>query len=87
MNVEVALCGSVGCVEALARFLKWLEEIVPAPVGEPKVVMGDDGVIYVKAAFATEEDAWLAGEKMAEVSAEIVEETDILVVLAPLTVR
>ncbi len=83
MKVEVAFSGSVGCVEALAGFLKCLERLVPEPVGEPRVVMGDDGVIYVKAGFATEEEALRAGEKMAEVSAEIVEDTDVLVVLAP----
>jgi hypothetical protein len=48
--------------------------------------MGDDGVIYVKAGFTTEEESWRAGEKMAEVSAEIVEDTDVLVVLAPFAV-
>ena len=86
MNVEVAFSGSVDCVEALARFLKDLEELVPEPLGKPKVVMGDDGVIYVKAGFATEEEAWQIGEKMSEVSAEIVEDTDVLVVLAPFAV-
>jgi hypothetical protein len=39
----------------------------------------------VKARFATEEEAWIAGEKMAEVGADIVEETDVLIVLAPFT--
>ena len=83
MNVEVALSGSVRSVEALARFLKHLEVLVPQPVEVPKVMMADDGVIYVKARFATEEEAWSAGEKMAEVGADIVEETDVLVALAP----
>jgi hypothetical protein len=86
MNVEVALSGSVVSVEALVKFLRRLEKLVPAPVRSPKVITGDDGVIYVKAGFATEDEAWQAGEKMAEISAEIVEDTDILVVLAPLTV-
>ena len=86
MNVEVALSGSIVSVEALVRFLRNLEKSVPAPVGAPKVVMGGDGVIYVKAEFATEEEAWQAGEKMAEVSTEIVEDTDVLIVLAPFAV-
>jgi hypothetical protein len=86
MQVEVALSGSVMSVEALVRFLKNLEQLVPAPVETPKVIMGDDGVIYVKAGFATEDEAWQAGEQMAEVSAEIVEDTDVLVVLAPFAV-
>ena len=62
MHVEVALSGSVMSVEALARFLRDLERLVPAPTGAPKVVMGDDGVIYVKAEFATEE-AWQVGKR------------------------
>jgi hypothetical protein len=83
MNVEVAFSGSVDGIEALARFLKCLASLVPEPLGQPKVVMGDDGVIYVKAGFATEEAAWQAGERMSAVSAEIVEDADVLVVLAP----
>jgi hypothetical protein len=86
MNGEVAFSGSVRSVEALVRFLKHLEAWVPVPVEAPKVVMGDDGVMYVKAGFATEDEAWRAGEQMAEVSAEIVEDTDVLVVLAPFAV-
>ena len=86
MHVEVAFSGSVLSVEVLARFLKCLEKLIPAPVVAPKVVMGDDGAIYVKTGFATEDEAWRAGEQMAEVSAEIVEDTDVLVVLAPFTV-
>jgi hypothetical protein len=85
MHVEVAFSGSVKSVEALARFLRHLEVLIPQPIDAPKVSMGDDGVIYVKARFATEEEAWIAGEKMAEVGADIVEETDVLVVLAPLS--
>ena len=83
MNVEVAFAGSVKSVEALARFLTHLEGLVPPPIEAPKVMMADDGVIYVKAQFATEEEAWSAGETMAEVGADIVEETDILIALAP----
>jgi hypothetical protein len=45
--------------------------------------MRDDVVVYVKAGFATKEESWQAGEKMAEVSAEIVEDIDVLMVLAP----
>ena len=83
MNVEIAFSGSAGSVQALARFLKHLEALCPEPLEEPKAIRGDDGVIYVRAGFATEEEAWVAGEKMAEMSAEIVEDTDVLVVIAP----
>lgn len=79
----MALSGSVLSVEALARFLRDLERLVPTPIGTLKVVMRDDGVVYVKAGFATTAAAWQAGEKMEEVSAEIVEDIDVLVVLAP----
>jgi hypothetical protein len=83
MKVDMAFSGSVACIEALVKFLRCVEQSDPQPIEEPHVVMGDDGVIYVKAGFATEEEAWQAGEKMAEVSAGIVEDTDVLVVLAP----
>jgi len=53
MHVEVAWSGSVMSVEARGRFLRDLERLVPVSIGTPKVVMGDDGVIYVKAGFAT----------------------------------
>jgi hypothetical protein len=86
MNVDLAFSGSIWCVESLVKFLKSLEGLTPQPVGELKVVMGDDQVIYVKAGFTTEEDAWRAGEQMSEVSADLVEDTNILVVLAPFSV-
>jgi len=46
MHVEVALSGSVLSVEALARFLRDLERLVPVPIGVPKAIRGNDGVIY-----------------------------------------
>lgn len=83
MHIEVALSGSAVSIEALARFLRRLERLVPVPHDAPKVLRGSDGVIYVKAGFPTAEEAWQAGEQMAEISAEIVEDLDVLVVLAP----
>jgi hypothetical protein len=44
-------------------------------------------VIYVEVGYRTEEDSFLVGDHMAEVGAEIVEETDILVALAPFVVE
>jgi hypothetical protein len=35
MHVEVALSGSVLSVEAVARFLRDLERLVPVPIGTP----------------------------------------------------
>jgi hypothetical protein len=83
MNVDIAFSGPAASVEALGRFLTRVEHLIPEPVVQPKVIVGDDRVIYVKAGFASDEEAWSAGEHAAELSAEIVEDTDVLVVLAP----
>jgi hypothetical protein len=40
-------------------------------------------MIYVEAEYKTEEDTFVVGDRMAEVGAHIVEETGILVTLAP----
>lgn len=57
MHVEVVLSGLVLSVKALTGFLRDLERLVPMPIDAPKGIMGDDGVIYVKAGFTTEEAA------------------------------
>ena len=44
-------------------------------------------MIYVEVGYRTEEDTFLAGDQMAEVGAQIVEETNILVALAPFVVE
>jgi len=43
MNVEVALSGSVLSVEALARFLRDLERLVPVPIGAQRSLWGTMG--------------------------------------------
>jgi hypothetical protein len=82
MNVEVSLSAPPSSIEALGRFLTRVERVIPAPVTRPKVIVGEDRVVYVKTGFATEEEALIAGEATAELSAEIVEDTNVLVVLA-----
>lgn len=83
MNVDIDFSGPAASVEALGRFLTRVEHLIPEPVIQPKVIVGDDRVIYVKTGFASDEQAWSAGELAAVLSAEIVEDTDVLVVLAP----
>jgi hypothetical protein len=83
MNVEISLSAPPSSIEALGRFLTRVEKLIPAPVMQPKVIVGEDRVVYVKTGFATEEEALTAGEAAAELSAEIVEDTNVLVVLAP----
>jgi hypothetical protein len=44
-------------------------------------------VIYVEVGYRTEEDSFLVGDHMAKVGADIIEEMDILVALAPFVVE
>jgi hypothetical protein len=44
-------------------------------------------VVCVEAGYKTEEDTFLVGDRMAEVGADIVEETGVLVALAPFVVE
>ncbi len=83
MNVEISLSGPPSAVEALARFLTRVEGVIPTPVTRPKVIVGEDRVIHVKTEFASEQEALSADEAAAEISAEIVEDSNVLVVLAP----
>jgi hypothetical protein len=83
VNVEISLTGPPSRIEALSRFLTRVQPLIPASVTQSKVIVGEDGVIYVKAGFASEEETLRAGEAAAEISAEIVEDTNVLVVLAP----
>ena len=83
MNVEVSLSAPASSIEALGRFLTRVEGVIPAPAAPPKVIVGEDRVVYVKAGLATEEEALSAGEAAAMLSADIVEDTNVLIVLAP----
>jgi hypothetical protein len=83
MKTQLHLTSDAKTLDALSRFLAAFEMLQPAPVSQPKAVCGDDNVIYVEVGYRTEEDTFLAGDQMAQVGARIVEETDILVALAP----
>ena len=71
-------------LKALARFLETFETVSPEPVCAPKAIRGEDNVIYVEVGYRTEEDTFRVGDRMAAVGADILEETGVLVVLAPL---
>ena len=87
MRTQLHLTGDAKTLEALSRFLAALETVQPAPMSQPKAICGEDNVIYVEVGYRTEEDTLLAGEQMAPVGAQIVEETDVLVALAPFVVE
>lgn len=44
-------------------------------------------MIYVEVGYRTEEDTFLSGDQMAQVGADIVEDTDVLTALAPFVVE
>jgi len=83
MKTQIRLEADAKSLDALARFLAIFEKISPAPVCLPKAVLGEDNIIFVEVGYKTDEDTFLVGDRMAEVSADIVEETDVTVVLAP----
>lgn len=83
MKTQLHLTGDAKTLDALARFLSALENAQPAPVTQPKAICGEDNVIYVEVGYQTEEETFVIGDLMAEVGAQIVEDSDILVALAP----
>ena len=87
MKTQLHLTGDARTLDALARFLAALETVKPAPVSQPKAICGEDNVIYVEVGYRSEEDTFVAGDYMAQVGAQIVEDTDILVALAPFVVK
>ena len=87
MKTQIALVADAQSLDALARFLAAFEKISLTPVRPPKAIRGEDNVIYVEVGYRTDEDTFLAGDHMAQVGAQIVEETDVLVALAPFVVE
>jgi hypothetical protein len=70
----------------LVKFLREFERASPNPARQPKAIRGEDNVIYVEVGYRTEEETIRLGEHMAQVGADIVEETGVLVALAPYVV-
>jgi hypothetical protein len=87
MKTQLHLTGDARTLDALARFLDALEMLQPEPISPPKAICGEDNVIYVEVAYRSDEETFLVGDHMAQVGAQIVEETDILVALAPFVVE
>jgi hypothetical protein len=83
MKTQIRLEADAKALGALARFLGILEKISPKPVHPPKAVLGEDNIIFVEVGYKTDDDAILMGERMAEVAADLLDETSMLVVLAP----
>jgi hypothetical protein len=87
MKTQLNLVGDAKTLDALARFLSAFEQISPEPVCPPKAIRGEDNVIYVEVGYPTEEETFLVGDRMAEVGANILEDTGVLVALAPFVVE
>jgi hypothetical protein len=87
MKTQITLSGDAKILDALAKFLAEFEKTNPEPVAPPKAIRGEDNVIYVEAGYRTEEDTFVVGDRMAEIGADIVEETGVLVALAPYVVE
>ena len=83
MKTQIILAADAKILAALTRFLGEFEKVSPEPSVPPKAIRGEDNVIYVEAGYGTEEETFLVGDRMAEVGADIVEETGVLIALAP----
>ena len=87
MKTQITLTADAKTLDALSRFLEKFEKTNPEPVAPPKAIRGEDNVVYVEAGYRTEEDTFVVGDRMAAVGADIVEETGVLVALAPYVVE
>jgi hypothetical protein len=83
MKTRVTFPADAKTLDVLAKFLRILEKISPEPVHPPRTVLGEDNIIFVEVGYKTNEDALLVGDRMAEVAADLLEETSVLVALAP----
>jgi hypothetical protein len=87
MRAQITLAADARMLDALAKFLGELEKLSPSPLLPPKAICGEDNVVYVEVGYRTEDETFLIGDRMAEVGADIVEETGVLVALAPFVVE
>ena len=83
MKTQVTLLADAKSLGALAKFLGALERISPKPGCPPKAIRGNDNVIYVEVGYKTDEETFLVGDRMAEIGADILDETGVLIALAP----
>lgn len=83
MKTEVTLIADAKSLDALTKFLGAFERINPKPISSPKAFRGDDNIIYVEVGYKTDEETFLVGDRMAEIGADILEETGVLIALAP----
>jgi hypothetical protein len=83
MKIQITLEADAKSLDALAKFLAIFEKLSPKPVCQPKAVLGEDSIIFVEVGYKTDEDTFLVGDRMAEVAADILDETGVLVALAP----
>jgi hypothetical protein len=86
MKTEVTLIADARSLDALTKFLGAFERISPTPISPPKVFRGDDNIIYVEVGYKTDEETFVVGNRMAEIGADILEETGVLIALAPFAV-
>ena len=87
MRTQITLAADARTLDALAKFLGELEKLSPDPLLPPKAIRGEDNVVYVEVGYRTEEETFQVGDRMAEVGADIVEETGVLGALAPFVVE
>jgi hypothetical protein len=83
MKTQVTFPVDAKILDVLEKFLGKFEKISPEPTYPPKAVLGEDNIIFVEVGYKTDDDAINVGERMAEVAADLLDETDVLVVLAP----
>jgi hypothetical protein len=83
MKTQIRIEADAKTLEALAKFLAIFEKMSPKPVCQPKAVLGEDNIIFVEVGYKTDEDTFLVGDRMAEVAADLLDETSVLIALAP----
>jgi hypothetical protein len=86
MKTQCMFAADAKALDALFKFLHEFEGASPDPAHQPKAIRGEDNVIYVEVGYRTEEETMRLGEHMAQVGADIVEGTGVLVALAPYVV-
>jgi hypothetical protein len=86
MKTQIRIEADAKTLAALARFLAIFEKMSPKPVCQPKAVLGEDNIIFVEVGYKTDEDTFLVGDRMAEVAADLLDDTSVLIALAPFVV-